>query len=60
VEIREGVARHQRPAVFLYAGDFDASGEDISRDFMEKTEDLWQEARRIARAPSTTRTSILT
>jgi hypothetical protein len=36
-----------RPAVLLYAGDHDPSGEDIDRDFTERT-DCWQEVRRVA------------
>jgi hypothetical protein len=42
------VRRHRRPAVLLYAGDFDPSGEDIERDFIART-DCWAEPpRRIA------------
>jgi hypothetical protein len=37
----------QRPAVLLYAGDHDPSGEDIDRDFLAKT-DCWDEVRRVA------------
>jgi hypothetical protein len=37
----DDVSRHRspkgRPKVLLYAGDFDASGEDIDRDFIERT-----------------------
>jgi hypothetical protein len=36
-----------RPAVLLYAGDFDPSGEDIDRDFVERT-DCWDEVVRVA------------
>jgi len=35
-EIADDVSRAERPAVLLYAGDFDASGEDIGRDFVER------------------------
>ena len=35
-----------RPAVLIYAGDFDPSGEDIDRDFIERT-DCWAEVHRI-------------
>jgi len=35
--VRGHVARTGRPAVLLYAGDFDPSGEDIDRDFLERT-----------------------
>jgi hypothetical protein len=31
------VARQGRPSVLLYAGDFDPSGEDIDRDFIERS-----------------------
>jgi hypothetical protein len=36
-----------RPAVLLYAGDFDPSGEDIDRDFVART-DCWDKVIRIA------------
>src|SRR4051794_34898742 len=36
-----------RPAVLLYAGDHDASGEDIDRDFVARTS-CWSEVRRVA------------
>ena len=36
-----------RRAVLLYAGDHDPSGEDIDRDFVERT-DCWCEVRRVA------------
>ena len=36
-----------RPAVLLYAGDHDPSGEDIDRDFIART-DCWDEVRRVA------------
>ena len=36
-----------RPAILLYAGDHDPSGEDIDRDFVERT-DCWREVRRVA------------
>jgi hypothetical protein len=41
------VATTQRPAVLLYAGDHDPSGEDIDRDFTART-DCWDEVRRVA------------
>jgi hypothetical protein len=44
------VRAYQRPAILLYAGDFDPSGEDIERDFLART-DCWHEARRIALTP---------
>jgi hypothetical protein len=47
----DGVAGHaesqDRPAVLLYAGDFDASGEDIDRDFTART-DCWAKVIRVA------------
>lgn len=36
-DIVRDVGAQQRPAVLLYAGDFDASGEDIDRDLIERT-----------------------
>ena len=36
-DVIEHVEAAKRPAVLLYAGDFDASGEDIDRDFIERT-----------------------
>jgi hypothetical protein len=39
--------RQDRPAVLLYAGDFDPSGEDIDRDFEERT-DCWDKVIRVA------------
>ena len=36
-EIVVDVRTQQRPAVLLYAGDFDPSGEDIDRDFLKRT-----------------------
>lgn len=36
-----------RPAVLLYAGDFDASGEDIDRDFLARS-DCWAKVLRVA------------
>lgn len=42
--------QHERPSVLIYAGDFDASGEDIPRDFVERVAQRWgfDEVRRIA------------
>jgi hypothetical protein len=37
----------KRPAVLIYAGDHDPSGEDIDRDFIAKT-DCWDDVRRVA------------
>lgn len=39
-----------RPTVLIYAGDFDPSGEDIDRDFTERT-NCWDEYHRIALLP---------
>jgi hypothetical protein len=36
-EVRADVEAQGRPAVLVYAGDFDPSGEDIDRDFVERT-----------------------
>lgn len=36
-EIIQDAEEQDRPAVLVYAGDFDASGEDIDRDFLERT-----------------------
>lgn len=45
------VSRHaldrSRPAVLLYAGDFDPSGEDIDRDFELRTS-CWKQVIRVA------------
>jgi hypothetical protein len=41
------VADGHRPAVLLYAGDFDQSGEDIDRNFTAQT-DCWDAVRRVA------------
>jgi hypothetical protein len=45
--LKAEVAAAQRPAVLLYAGDWDPSGEDIDRNFIEKT-NCWAEVRRVA------------
>lgn len=39
-----------RPSVLIYAGDFDPSGEDIDRDFTERT-NCWDHVHRIALLP---------
>lgn len=41
------VSAHRRPAVLLYGGDFDPSGEDIDRDFIAKT-GCWSRVVRVA------------
>lgn len=50
-EIVRDVEAQERSAVFIYAGDFDPSGEDIQRDFLERT-DCWAAQHRIALTPS--------
>jgi hypothetical protein len=40
-----------RETLLIYAGDFDASGEDIDRDFVERT-DVWDDVQRIALNPA--------
>lgn len=49
-EIVSDVEDQDRPAVLLYVGDFDASGEDIQRD-LESRADCFAEVRRIAVLP---------
>ena len=44
------VDRQERPAALLYAGDLDPSGEDIDRDFLERT-DCWHKVVRVALTP---------
>jgi hypothetical protein len=46
-EVIDDVPRARRPAVLLYAGDHDPSGEDIDRDFIAKT-NCWADVRRVA------------
>jgi len=46
-EVAADVDKDGRPAVLLYAGDHDPSGEDIDRDFTART-DCWAEMRRVA------------
>jgi hypothetical protein len=45
--IRRLVHADGRPAVLLYGGDFDPSGEDILRDFRQRT-NCWRGVRRVA------------
>lgn len=45
--IAEDVDDVGRPAVLLYAGDLDPSGEDIERDFVKRT-DCWAKVLRVA------------
>ena len=46
-DVAADVANSDRPAVLLYAGDHDPSGEDIDRDFVERTA-CWSTVRRVA------------
>jgi len=46
-DVAGDVAAQGRPAVLLYAGDFDPSGEDIDRDFVART-DCWAHVARVA------------
>ncbi|HEX3826136.1 MAG TPA: hypothetical protein VHV82_02575 [Sporichthyaceae bacterium] len=45
-KVRRQVEGDDRPAVLIIAGDFDASGEDISRNFVRHT-DCWADVTRI-------------
>jgi hypothetical protein len=49
-EIVADVFEQGRPAVLIYAGDFDPSGEDIDRDFVART-DCFDEVVRVALTP---------
>lgn len=46
-EVVRDVSDDGRPAVLLYAGDHDPSGEDIDRDWVERT-GCWAKVRRVA------------
>lgn len=46
-EVADDVYAQQRPAVLLYAGDHDPSGEDIERDFIDRT-GCFERATRVA------------
>jgi len=46
-EVVRDVEHQGRTAVLLYAGDFDPSGEDIRRDFIDRT-DCWDEVVQVA------------
>ncbi|HZJ02260.1 MAG TPA: hypothetical protein VFE20_01045 [Thermoleophilia bacterium] len=37
-DVRAAVLRQRRPAILLYGGDFNPSGEDIQRDFLERAD----------------------
>jgi hypothetical protein len=47
-DVMDDIDRQRRPAVLVYAGDFDPSGEDILRDFRERTNGRFQEIVRVA------------
>lgn len=49
-QVRKDAARRDRPAVLLYAGDFDPSGEDIDRDFLKRTR-CFDRVHRVALTP---------
>jgi len=46
-QVVHDVRMWRRPAILLYAGDFDPSGEDISRDFVART-GCWDKVIRVA------------
>lgn len=46
-EVRDNVVTSARQSILLYAGDFDPSGEDIDRDFVERC-GCWTEFVRVA------------
>lgn len=47
-EVVGDVASRQRPAVLLYGGDWDPSGEAIDRDFIQRCNGCWSQVHRIA------------
>lgn len=47
-QICADIDRQDRPAVLIYGGDFDATGVDILRDFIKRTNGFWDETLRIA------------
>lgn len=49
-DISQAVANDGRPAILIYGGDFDPSGEDILRDFMSRT-DCWWATPKVALLP---------
>jgi hypothetical protein len=48
--VKAAVRKDGRPANLIYAGDFDASGMDIGRNFIEQT-NCWHHVERIALSP---------
>jgi hypothetical protein len=53
-EVAADVFGQERPAILLYAGDFDPSGEDIDRDFIERSA-CWDKTVRVALTTSQVR-----
>ena len=49
-QVKRFVQRDNRKAVLIYAGDFDPSGEDILRDFLNRC-NVWDEVQHIAVRP---------
>lgn len=49
-EITEAVDSDPRPSVLIYGGDFDPSGEDILRDFLDRT-NCWSATHKVALLP---------
>jgi hypothetical protein len=47
-DILDDIDSQGRPAVLIYGGDFDATGVDILRDFLKRTNGVWDEELRIA------------
>jgi hypothetical protein len=46
-DVRDVIESDGRPSILVYAGDFDPSGEDIARDFVERV-DAFDEVTRVA------------
>lgn len=57
-EVREEIDDDGRPAVLIYAGDFDADGEDIPRDFEARVGEFY-EVKRVALLPEQVETMAL-
>lgn len=53
-QVMADVERDGRPAVLIYAGDLDSSGEDIDRDFIKRT-GCWNDVVRVALTPEQVR-----
>jgi hypothetical protein len=47
-QVSRRVSEDGRPAVLIYAGDLDSSGEDIDRSWVERTHHCWKHVDRIA------------